>query len=185
MWTIASASSAQLCHIRDPIYECTRRRLESLEAQDAGPGCADIECVQAWILLLIYEFMRINHQRGWISAGRCFRLVQLIRLHEINSPENVTKRQSAAESEDWVKTEIKRRTFWVAYSLDRFISTRHGWPLTLNEQDVRLSTSVNRTPFHHCALIAEGRYLPGSLLPRRPSKGAKAWRWDSCPKESR
>ena len=116
--------------------------LESLEAQDSSPGCTDIEYVQAWILLLIYEFMRINHQRGWISAGRCFRLVQLMRLHEIDSPENVIKRRSAAESEDWVKTEVKRRTFWVAYSLDRFISIRHDWPLTLNEQDASLSSSV-------------------------------------------
>ena len=156
--------------------------LESLEAQDSSPGCTDIEYVQAWILLLIYEFMRINHQRGWISAGRCFRLVQLMRLHEIDSPENVTKRQSAVECEDWVKTEVKRRTFWVAYSLDRFISTRHGWPLTLNEEDASLSFRVDGTPFYCCTLIAKGRYLPVSLLRRRPSRGVKAWRWDPCPK---
>lgn len=138
MWTIASASSAQLHHIRDSMYECTRRMLDSLEAKDSETEFADIEHVQARALLLVYDFMRTNHQRGWISAGRCFRLVQLMRLYEIDSPENVAKRKRAVEPEDWIKTEVKRRTFWVAYSLDRFISTRHEWPLTLNEQDASL-----------------------------------------------
>lgn len=110
--------------------------LESLEAKDNRAEFADIEHVQARVLLLVYEFMRTNHQRGWISAGRCFRLIQLMRLYEIDSPENVVKRQQDPESEDWIQTESKRRTFWVAYSLDRFINMRHEWPLTLNEQDV-------------------------------------------------
>lgn len=136
MWTIASVSSAQLCHIRDSTYEYTRRMLESLEAKDNRSEFADIEHVQARVLLLVYEFMRTNHQRGCISAGRCFRLIQLMRLYEIDPPENVAKRQGDAELEDWIKTECKRRTFWVAYSLDRFINMRHEWPLTLNEQDV-------------------------------------------------
>ena len=112
--------------------------LDSLEAQDSNIGCTDIEQVQARILVLIYEFMRTNHQRGWISAGRCFRLVQLMRLYEIDSPENVAAQETNGQPEDWIKTEVKRRTFWVAYSLDRFISMRHEWPLTLNEQDVSL-----------------------------------------------
>ena len=181
MWTIASASSAQLYHIRDQIYKYTRRMLESLEAKDSSPDCTDIEYIQAWILLLIYEFMQINYQRGWISAGRCFRLVQLMRLHEIDLPENIIKRQSTVESENWVKTEVRRRTFWVAYSLDRFISIRHNWPLTLNEQDVSLSSSIDETFFYFCTLIAKDRYLPVSLLRRRPFREVKAWRWDPCP----
>lgn len=57
-----------------------------------------------------------------------------MRLYEIDAPENVTRRNNALEPESWIKTEEKRRTFWMAYSLDRFISIRHDWPLTLNEQ---------------------------------------------------
>ena len=144
MWTIASASSAQLHHIRDSIYQCTRQMLDSLEAKDSNKETTDIEHVQARVLLLVYEFMRTSHRRGWISAGRCFRLVQLMRLYAIDSPENSAKRKNAAEPEDWITTEVKRRTFWVAYSLDRFISTRQEWPLTLNEQDAspRLLTLI-------------------------------------------
>ena len=136
MWTLASSLSAQLQHVRDSLYECTRRMLEALEWKDSNGESNVIEHVQARVLLLIYDFMRTNHQRGWMSAGRCFRLLQLMRLYEIDAPENVTKRNNAVEPESWIKTEEKRRTFWMAYSLDRFISVRHEWPLTLSEQVV-------------------------------------------------
>ncbi|GAB1211353.1 hypothetical protein ATERTT37_000466 [Aspergillus terreus] len=35
---------------------------------------------------------------------------------------------------DWTALEEQRRTFWMAYSLDRFISFHSSLPFTLNEQ---------------------------------------------------
>lgn len=136
MWTLAASLSAQLQHIRDSLYECTRSLLDSLESNDTNMNFTDIEHVQARVLLLIYDFMRTNQQRGWMSAGRCFRLLQLMRLYEIDAPDTVARRNNAIEPESWIRTEEKRRTFWMAYTLDRFISIRHDWPLTLNEQVV-------------------------------------------------
>jgi hypothetical protein len=136
MWTLAASLSAQLQHVRESLYSCTRSMLESLEAKDGSKDFTDIEHAQARILLLIYDFMRTNHQRGWISAGRCFRLVQLMRLYELDASEVVAKRNSVPDPESWIITEEKRRTFWMAYCLDRFISIRRDWPLTLNEHVV-------------------------------------------------
>lgn len=138
MWTLAASLSAQLQDIRDSLYECTRKSLESLESKDT---VTDLEHVQARVLLLIYDFMRTNHQRGWMSAGQCFRLLQLMRLYEIDSPENVARRNNSMKPESWIRTEEKRRTFWMAYSLDRFISIRCESPLTLNEQVVSLNNA--------------------------------------------
>jgi hypothetical protein len=42
---------------------------------------------------------------------------------------------SGGEDDD-IGTEEKRRAFWVAYCLDRFISVQNGLPLTLNEEVV-------------------------------------------------
>lgn len=96
----------------------------------------DIEQVQAWILLTIYEFMRTNYRRGWMSAGRAFRLVQLMRLYEVDVPNTPITQGNATTQQDWIQTEEKRRTFWMAYILDRFVSIRNEWPLTLDEQAV-------------------------------------------------
>lgn len=68
-----------------------------------------------------------------MSAGHVFRLVQLSRLHEVDSPKNKIGQPNPMAYEDCIETGEKRRILWVAYCLDHFISVRNGWPLTLNE----------------------------------------------------
>ena len=135
MWSLAASVSAQFQDVRDYLYRDTRRTLDNLELKDTNVESIDIEQVQAYILLAIYEFMRSDYRRGWMSAGRAFRLIQLMRLHEIDVPSCMPMQA------DWIETEEKRRTFWMAYSLDRFVSIQNGWPLTLSEQVVG--------PFHY------------------------------------
>lgn len=137
MWTLAMALSSQFESYRDTLYTETKQMLESLDMCEnnnhhshGSPVC--IEEVQAWLLLSFYEFSRTNYKRGWVTAGRAFRLVQLARLHEIDSPE----RSMLQQGEDPVVVEERRRTFWVAYCLDRFISLKNQWPLTLMEEVV-------------------------------------------------
>lgn len=129
------ALSSQFESYRDTLYTETKQMLESLDMVEnhhshESPVC--IEEIQAWLLLAFYEFSRTNYKRGWVTAGRAFRLVQLARLHEIDSPE----RTMLLQGEDPVVVEERRRTFWVAYCLDRFISLKNQWPLTLMEEVV-------------------------------------------------
>lgn len=112
--------------------------LDVLEAGEDEMEIVPIEHVQAWLLIAFYEFTRGNFRRGWISAGRAFRLVQLANLHGIDSPENMP------QGDDAVWMEERRRTFWVAYCLDRFIGMKRGhWPLTITEEAVRSALQFN------------------------------------------
>ncbi|KAG0646227.1 transcriptional activator [Hyphodiscus hymeniophilus] len=132
MWTLTMALSSQLDHMRDMLYMETRRKLEHSDHCQKDTGTIYIEEVQAWILIAYYEFLRCNYRRGWLSAGRIFRLIQLLRLHEIDRP------RASVEpiAEDARVMEEKRRTFWVAYCLDRLVSLSNGFPLTLNEETI-------------------------------------------------
>ena len=110
--------------------------LETLELEDnADEECFHLELAQAWILVAIYEFMQTTFRRAWISAGRAFRFVQLMKLHEIDSLSCLNAGASGT-SEEWVEAEEKGRTFWMAYCLDRFCCGLKGLSLTLNEQVV-------------------------------------------------
>jgi hypothetical protein len=130
MWTLAAWVGSQFKEIQKGLYSHTRALLEDWEVNIMTES-APIELVQAWILLAIYEIMQVNFDRGWLSAGRCFRLVQLMKLHEVDAP------TGAAEAGlPHVETEERRRTFWMAYSLDRVINLVNQMPLTLNEQVV-------------------------------------------------
>lgn len=114
--------------------------LEAIDLEDDRTDFDDVAQAQAWILVTLYELMRMNHRRGWTSAGRAFRLVQLMRLYEIDNSNHVMMLPNGTAQMDWVEVEEKRRTFWMAYSLDRFVCVRSGSPLTLHEQVVRLFT---------------------------------------------
>lgn len=138
MWTMAASLASHLHSIQESLYRHTQKLLESLEWRDGI--FLDIEHVQARLLICIYELMSKSHQRAWMSAGRCFRLVQAMRLHEVDCLKNVAGRKNLPiDAEEWIRQEEKRRTFWVAYSLDLFISVRGNWPLTLHEHIVKLT----------------------------------------------
>ncbi|KAK1759001.1 pyrimidine pathway regulatory protein 1 [Echria macrotheca] len=129
MWTLAMALSSQFEASRTPLYNETRQMLEALDMAEDDVARVRIEQVQAWLLIAFYEFARVNFRRGWVSAGRAFRLVQLAKLHEIDSPG-----VGLDGSGDPILVEERRRTFWLAYCLDRFICMKSQWPLTLVEE---------------------------------------------------
>lgn len=130
MWTLATSASAQPQSVGEMLYNGARQRLEELEAKGDPHQLTDITQAQAWLLLAFYEFMRVDFRRGWMSAGRAFRRIQLMRLHEIDQSDT----PPTSPTIDWVDTEERRRTFWLAYSFDRFISLSNGSPVTLSEQ---------------------------------------------------
>lgn len=133
MWTLAMAQSTQFDQIRDMLYTETRATLDALDLTGDNMGICHVEQTQAWILLTFYEFSRTSYRRGWVSAGRAFRHVQLLQLYDLDSPKNTDIIGNEGNS---IELEERRRTFWVAYCLDRFVSISNGSPLTLNEEVV-------------------------------------------------
>nr|BDX35615.1 transcription factor StrO [Stachybotrys sp.] len=130
MWTLAASLSSQFQMMRRELYTETRRMLESLEAETQDTNIKCIEQLQAWMLLSYYELISDYYQRALVSAGRAFRLIQLMKLHEID------KHPSISLQSDWIDTESKRRTFWVAYNFDRFTSVVDGLSLAFNEAEI-------------------------------------------------
>lgn len=162
MWALASSASAQLPAIGLALYHDARRRLGDLEAAGRGHEMIDATLAQAWLLLSIFEFVRVDHHRGWMSAGRAFRWIQLMRLHE---EDRCTDTGLLPDPREWVRKEERRRTFWVAYALDRFVGVSDGSPSTFSE-DVRTrlcSYDLRRNT--NGSDVARLTFFPG----RRPS----------------
>jgi hypothetical protein len=151
MWALAAAASAHLQHMRESLYLCARSKLEALDNQLDCASSGSLQSAQAWLLLTHYEFRYMNYSRAWITAGRAFRIIQLMKLHEIDRFH--TTALDLAFNEPWAEIEEKRRTFWLAYCLDRFLNISDQLPLTLREEPVRMSHSFQfpqtlLIPFH-------------------------------------
>ncbi|KAF2258797.1 hypothetical protein CC78DRAFT_525764 [Lojkania enalia] len=138
MWTLAAALSSQFQFLRGELYTEARQSLDALEMEDQEM-C--IERVQAWLLLSLYEFMSDFYQRGLVSVGRAFRLVQLMRLHEIDILP-ITGGQG-----DLIDIESTRRTFWMAYTIDRFTSAQDNLSLAINEKQIRTRLPAPHSQF--------------------------------------
>ncbi|AEO68596.1 uncharacterized protein THITE_23050, partial [Thermothielavioides terrestris NRRL 8126] len=154
MWTMASAMSSQFHHLRDSLYRGTLDLLHALD--DARPTTAGTAATtdnddeasllaqaQAWILVAVYEFVQLpsSFRRAWASVGRAIRLVQLLRLSEMDAGDDhdaavldfTTPYNGDTDVDVCIEREERRRTFWVAFCLDRFASALSGLPLTLGE----------------------------------------------------
>lgn len=130
MWALAaSASTGHHQNIRDSLYQSSCRAVEKL-ASTSPYLTRRIEYIQAWLLLAIYEFMFQDFRRGWISAGRAFRLIQLAGYENTDAPNKGEPQYQPA----WAEMEERRRTLWLAYCLDRLLGMRSDTPLTFNDQ---------------------------------------------------
>jgi hypothetical protein len=79
-----------------------------------------------------------------MSAGRAFRLIQMMRLYELDVPQTPPTMQleqyqgqltlQGSVQDDWIDIETKRRTFWLAYTIDRFTSMVDGLHMFFDER---------------------------------------------------
>ncbi|KAL4812693.1 hypothetical protein BDW67DRAFT_188379 [Aspergillus spinulosporus] len=141
MRTVAAAMSAQFRRFADSLYIETNRVVQELDTIERTPS---LEQIQAVLLLAHYELLRMEESRAMATVGRCFRLMQVARLQDTVSSTD------AGAGGDFVKEEETRRTFWAAYCFDRFLSSRHEWPLALQEEAIWIRLPVPESAFQIC-----------------------------------
>lgn len=140
---VAAVSTAQMSKWGDSLYAETCAALETMEINGSVGGergaPVELEYIQALLLLVYYEVLRMPQYRCIITSGRAFRLIQISRLHDIDAE---TVPIDNISGEDFARDEERRRTFWMAYCFDRFLSSRHQLPLTLHEEAVGRSPRI-------------------------------------------
>lgn len=159
MRTIAAAMSAHWGDLVDRLCAETRHLLEShsqtrVTSKDEIP----LEHIQAWLLLAYAELLRFGEHQAMLTAGRAFRLVQMARLYDADAHDDAQASPGGTNhepDEGFINSEERRRTFWLAFSFDRFLCLRSEWPLTLQEEMVstvditHLSLHVRWIANHH------------------------------------
>ncbi|KAH8889990.1 hypothetical protein GQ53DRAFT_747810 [Thozetella sp. PMI_491] len=128
IWNSAASLSSHLQPLQESLYQKTQKLLAA--SNEYPSEALSIEYVQARILMSIHDFMHRSHRQGWLSAGQCFRIVQLMGLHRLDDPLQPPRPDSR---DGWIHLEEKRRAFWMAYCVDVLVSKRGMWPLTLHE----------------------------------------------------
>lgn len=145
IWALAAASSDKYAQLADPFYRRARKYLEIDEMRGQGEAACTVAHCQAWILCAIFEFQNIHFPRAWLSTGKACRLAQMLGLDRLDGGGTSVK-EPLPPPKDWIEKEERRRTFWGAYWCDRCSSIGTGWPMIIDERDVRFAKTVSSLP---------------------------------------
>ncbi|KAI1770655.1 fungal-specific transcription factor domain-containing protein [Hypoxylon cercidicola] len=159
MRTLAAAASFSLQQLSMMLYADARQILEKLDDADEreSTGSMPLEHIQAWLLLAHYEFIRKPYRRAMMTAGRAFRMVQVALLHQVDACDpDVAAAAVEAEPSRWIEAEQKRRTFWVAYCLDRCAGLHGSCPLTFHEDGIRTRLPASEVDFENSRVVCTG-----------------------------
>jgi hypothetical protein len=137
MWCNAASITDKYESLAEHFYHRARKYAQLDEMKGHGEGVISIQHCQAWILACLYEFKMMYFPRAWQSCGRGVRMAQMLGLSRIDGS-GIDVKQCLPPPKDWVEREERRRTFWMAFCEDRYASVGTGWPMTVDERDVRL-----------------------------------------------
>lgn len=132
----AARGSRTLSNARSSEVQLTQRN------QGQGETFMTLGHAQCWCLISGYEcHVYAYFTRASTSLCRSVRMAQMLKLHQIDSEETqpLSWGQPLAPSRSWVETEERRRTWWVIFMADRYLSSTTGWPSLIDERLVRVT----------------------------------------------
>ncbi|KEQ91425.1 hypothetical protein AUEXF2481DRAFT_69893 [Aureobasidium subglaciale EXF-2481] len=132
-------------------------------------GLHDVCTIQAMLMLALHEWGMNRGPKAWAHLGIVIRSAQAMGLHyeeELDDqplsrslPSRANDQQSLVESgnaspdsaicqnEAFVKQEIRRRTLWACFILDRYFSNGKFRPQGLNAKDLRIQLPAGEHAF--------------------------------------
>lgn len=140
VWCSAACVSDKYFFLHDHFYQRARKYTEIDEMKGMGENMISVAHCQAWLLIGTYEFRMMYFPRAWMNIGRAARMALMTGLHRQDGL-GLDVKQCIPPAKDWVEREERRRTFWMAFCCDRYASIGTGWPVMVDERDVRAAVS--------------------------------------------
>ncbi|KAL4778314.1 hypothetical protein BJX76DRAFT_362859 [Aspergillus varians] len=134
---MAASFSSHFQLLCDNLYRNTRQMLERLELEDgAFEEAFQLQRAPARVLVAVYEILRTSFHHARMCAGRAIRLVQVMKLHDLDSSSQLGDESLVAPGTNAVDVEEQCRTFWMTYCLDRLFSALNILPFSINEKSI-------------------------------------------------
>ncbi|OKP12737.1 hypothetical protein PENSUB_1469 [Penicillium subrubescens] len=113
-------------------YNSARELLQNLSDD------VSLQRIQTYLVLCVYEVGCGLESRAWIHLGNAIRMAQILRLPVMDKPPSPFDwgKPEQTGDEDLLARELKRRTFWSCFFLDRLLSNGRDRPNGIQEQDI-------------------------------------------------
>ncbi|KAE8151866.1 fungal-specific transcription factor domain-containing protein [Aspergillus avenaceus] len=146
-WSQAASVSEKYSNLHALFYQRARKYAELDEMKGLGESILSLPYCQTWLLVGSYEFRMMFFPRAWLSVGKAARLAVMLGLNRLDGL-GLEVKQSLPPARDWTEKEERRRVFWMAFCVDRFASVGTGWPVAIDERDVKTNLPASEEAFN-------------------------------------
>lgn len=129
---LAAASSDSYRHLSLSLYQ---RAKVYANCDDIENHCVTLAHAQYGNLLAKFEAEHLMFARASMSLCHSVRIAQILNLDKVDAGEEKMNSELGAPN-DWVELEERRRTWWVIFCCDRFVSATTKWPALIQVQDI-------------------------------------------------
>ncbi|KAH7041075.1 fungal-specific transcription factor domain-containing protein [Microdochium trichocladiopsis] len=105
----------------------------------------NITILTCYLILALHEFGTCQGGRSWMLGGDAIRMAFALQLHRDLEHDPQGPKSNTPLS--FVDREIRRRTMWASFLMDRFTSSGIDRPMFVKEEDVRIQLPIKEKLF--------------------------------------
>lgn len=111
--------------------ECDSLFQDSTRLTDAEVGLPQLESAQARLVQVFYLLMTCRMNRAWYTFGTLLQIISALGMHRRDR-----KGRSDMSNQDYIYKQCRKRTFWTAYILDKYLGVVMGRPRHFHDDDL-------------------------------------------------
>ena len=106
--------------------------VEAVRLTHDETGVPQLESAQGRLLQVLYLLMSCRFNQAWYTFGHALQIISTLGLHRRDD----RKRSASALKRDYIDEQCRKRTFWVAYTLDKYLGVIFGRPRHYHDEDI-------------------------------------------------
>ncbi|KAI9736618.1 MAG: hypothetical protein M1834_000822 [Cirrosporium novae-zelandiae] len=131
----------------------------------------NITILSVLLMLGLHEFGTCQGGRSWMLGGMAMRMAYALQLHQELDHDPIGRKGDKQMPLSFTDREIRRRTMWACFMMDRFNSSGTDRPICANEEEIKIQLPIKESHFQ-MEIPGPTESLDGSIPnPMSPSNG--------------
>lgn len=107
----------------------------------------NITILTVLLILGLHEFGTCQGGRSWMLAGMAMRMAYALQLHRELDYDPLGRKKDKSSELVFIDREIRRRTMWSCFLMDRFNSSGTERPTVINEENIKVQLPIKESNF--------------------------------------
>ncbi|EMC93251.1 hypothetical protein BAUCODRAFT_141759 [Baudoinia panamericana UAMH 10762] len=117
-----------------PLYQSDEYFGHATRLTDAETGLPQLESAQARLAQVLYLLQTSRTNQAWYVCGHALQIISALGLHRRSA--GVRQATNLASKKDYIHLQCAKRTFWVAYTIEKYLAVVLGRPRHYHDEDI-------------------------------------------------